>query len=49
MPFPLTPEVKLTYVRTFRCEDWGDSLAWQDPLADQADADDQDLSRPKLW
>ena len=49
MPCPLTPEVKLTYVRTFRCEDWGDSLAWQDPLADQADADDQDLSRPKLW
>ena len=49
MPCPLTPEVKLTYVRTFHCEDWGDSLAWQDPLADQADADDQDLSRPKLW
>ena len=49
MPCPLTPEVKLTYVRTFHCEDWGDGPEWQDPLADQADAQDQDLSRPKPW
>ena len=50
MPCPLTPEVKLTYARTFHCEDWGDYCpVWQDPLADQADAQDQDLSRPKPW
>ena len=49
MPCPLTSEVKLTYARTFHCEDWGDGPEWQDPLADQADAQDQDLSRPKPW
>ena len=49
MHCPLTPEVKLTYSRTFKCEDWGESAEWQDPLADEADSLDQDLCRPKPW
>ena len=49
MPCPLTPGVKLTYSRNYKCEDWGESAEWRDPLADQADAEDEDLSRPKPW
>ena len=49
MPCPLTPGVKLTYSRNFQCENWYESAEWLDPLADQADLEDEDLSRPKPW